>query len=1304
MKNRINLLNYIFILKHTGKCLAALLPALFLTAFQPSVQAQSFLPNNQYTNYFWDPGIANATGPSDGSAYWDDAVTQNWLSNNITPVLWPATGTNMAWFGAGGPGPYFVTNQNGITVSGLTFSNANNYTISGGAMTFNTPSSDYYGIFSCGNSTNTISDNIISANGTAMTNGANSQLTFNGGWTMHNTALITGTHNIAFALQPSNCVIWLTGSPAGTQEPYVDSGTLNLESDTFNITNAVMVGERLDVGGGNGNTMAIVNVYSNGQLDANGGAVNYNGNNSGNNFQISRSGASGIVNVYPGGIASSEIYSAAAANSDSGGGDMLIVGSDSAAWQSGELNVLGGTVLVGDGPNTFGSAGVNSVSLLNLIFYGSSSATATLNSHTNYAILNLSSGSVTAYDIKFDVPGNMSTYNPTNGINVTGGALYLAGPNFYTAGAWSALGTNFFCDLSGGTVSAIANWTPSAVPVNLTGINGNVTFQTTDANGVTPYSMAFSGPITGVGGFSLTGPGILTLSGAINYSGSTVLSNGELAVSTANAPVCGPVTLEGINDVSGYPTDSVHQTASGQKLTVNGSLTYDTGTPTADFNFSSFIPSTTIPAIQVNGNLVFNTTPNVSVEGSQIPVGTYPLISYTGSLTTVAPVPTSVTLSNIYSGYITNITASQTIALVITNSPVTIPIAWAVGNGNWDDATKNWVFLGTVNQTIYADADGVVFNDSASGPFPITVAVTPSFVYPTNITVSATNSYTINGPGVIAGTESLSKANTGSLTLTGANTYSGGTAVSGGTLYINNGGSSAANSAIGTGALTISGGALGNASGQAVTLLPSMPMTWSGSWSFVGTTNLNLGSGAVALDSAVALTVVTNTLEVDGQISDGAANYKITKMGAGTLILNGNNNFGSAIGAGLDVTAGQVDLNNAGAEGGGPLSLANCSFDNTSGSPIALSPAPSAISLANCTFIGSASLDLGNGPISAGGTTITVSNSVLYVEGPFAGASSMTTINGPGTFVVQGTVTQGSVTFNFANDVTFICNVTSGHAINTQGANLTTGSSIVVSNNPSAYGIQFNAPAITWNGGLLELNGDTGETLGSAATGCTMNGGVLSDNGASATVNLSFLTLGAGNDVINVTNGSTLTINGNITGTATNAVLIMTGGGEVIVATNTYAGNTAVSNGVLSLTYPALSTNSTVTIAVGATLDLNFTNSGTATTNIVAALIVNGTSEPAGIYNSNNLASITSGGSLQVVPPPVAINPNAGPILFSRSGNTLNLAWPTNGGWQLQSNTNLLGTNWVDVSGSTSLTNLSITTTNPVTFYRLMYP
>jgi hypothetical protein len=71
------------------------------------------------------------------------------------------------------------------------------------------------------------------------------------------------------------------------------------------------------------------------------------------------------------------------------------------------------------------------------------------------------------------------------------------------------------------------------------------------------------------------------------------------------------------------------------------------------------------------------------------------------------------------------------------------------------------------------------------------------------------------------------------------------------------------------------------------------------------------------------------------------------------------------------------------------------------------------------------------------------------------------------------------------------------------------------------------------------------------------------------------------------------------------------------------------------------------------------------------------------------------------------VNPHPGPIQVTVTGNQLSLGWPTNLGWTLQVQTNILstglGTNWVNVAGSTTVTNVVVpmNPTNGSVFYRL---
>ena len=108
-------------------------------------------------------------------------------------------------------------------------------------------------------------------------------------------------------------------------------------------------------------------------------------------------------------------------------------------------------------------------------------------------------------------------------------------------------------------------------------------------------------------------------------------------------------------------------------------------------------------------------------------------------------------------------------------------------------------------------------------------------------------------------------------------------------------------------------------------------------------------------------------------------------------------------------------------------------------------------------------------------------------------------------------------------------------------------------------------------------------------------------------------------------------------------------------------------------------------------LNLNFTD-----TNTVAALVINGVSQPAGIYDATSGAPyITGSGALNVVP-------SAAPTLtFTSSGSSLQITF-TGGTLQAQTNSlgSGLGTNWVDYSGSSPAT-IPINPANGSVFFRV---
>jgi autotransporter-associated beta strand protein len=189
-------------------------------------------------------------------------------------------------------------------------------------------------------------------------------------------------------------------------------------------------------------------------------------------------------------------------------------------------------------------------------------------------------------------------------------------------------------------------------------------------------------------------------------------------------------------------------------------------------------------------------------------------------------------------------------------------------------------------------------------------------------------------------------------------------------------------------------------------------------------------------------------------------------------------------------------------------------------------------------------------------------------------------------------------------------------------------------------------------------------------------------------------------------------------GTITGPVTVESGGTIEAGATNTIgtlhlsstlalSGNTVVKINKSAGTHDWFSGQSSVTY--GGTLTV--TNlAGTLTTSDTFTLFSPGASASnfASILGSpgHGLAYNFANGVLSVV----GVNTNSPKIQFGVSGNTLTLSWPTNLNWILQSQTNSLSvglsSNWADVAGSASVTNMNVTInpTNPTVFYRMRLP
>ena len=1225
----------------------------------------------------WDAGNTNNGATIDpASGAWDLDTTTNIFWNNGTGnVSWTQTSTTSPVNGASFNGPdaavgtYQVDVDGGqVAATNLTIK-ANGYAFSGSAIFLN-GNGGHFNFFVADGKNVVISNNLTgSGNGEYVlgSNGAPASATFYG--TVNGfTPYFTSTNGSIFYLAGGG------GAAIGAI-----NADVRLTNGTYTSPAAFVIARNTSPSFPNANS---------GSFTADGPATILNQNS--DYIYLGRQGTAwnATLNIQNGATVN---YQTGAANNNLGLG-LPRPGSTGNNCSS-YFNMYGGTLNMGPGTESPQSA--------RPIFLENQGSSA-----SQLAILNQTGGVINAWGGILVGGSGSGTALVTN----SGGFLYIGsiGNNGIKIGT---SGTNRI-SLSGGTVGALQNWISSA-PLTLATLNGNITFQCADAGG-NPWNISLSGALTGPGGFNLTGGGVLTLTGPNNYAGSTVVSNGTLVIPTANLPVSGNLVLDGSTAAAGYPLVSNVVNTAGQSWAVNNT-TFAAGTPTLAFNFGGLPPSSTVAPLQANGNLAFTVTPNIVVDGTAIPTGLYPLIHYTGTLSGTPPTVLAALPPGASFGYITNIVATRTIAFYVASS-VTGGLSWGVGNGNWDTTSFNWKQYGVAATYVDNGTEQVFLNDSASGTSPIAITIATAVNNAGSITAdSVTKSYVIQGPipgPGIGGTVGVT-VSSGSLTVSNANTYTGGTTVSApGLLNLNYGGTGGSDSAIGSGALSLNTGArIDNTSGHAIGFNTStpIPINWNDDWTFVGSTNLDLGLGQVTLGNVeVQLTVVSNTLTVNNPISDNGNNYKLTKFGNGTLTLS---NVSSAFSGGLDLEAGTLNINSDGSAGSGPLTLGGGTLDNTSGTAVALNSPTVLNMLANFTFKGSGNLDLspnsGYGQINIGGNTITLSGTNAFeTDGAFLGGNRNTTVNGTGSWILGGvgnnnnlglTINGGTIYFNKASGFA----TSNPFQINTNAAVVLVG----------ATGTQIAASTgVTLQGGTLELAGDT-EPIGLV----TFNSGVLLNSTATsyASLPVAEVTLGSGSCVFGVaTADATLTVS-NVDGAGG---LIETGLGSLILTTNSYAGNTTISNGTLVVSFPTFATNSTITISTNAALGttgvltLNFPN---ADTNTVAALVLGGVSQPAGLYNATTDPLYISGNGNLLVVPPVLINPLPGTIQFSVSNGSLALSWPTNLGWILQSQTNSLSNGlvansnaWHDLVGSASVTsiNLPVTATNPAVFFRLRHP
>ena len=627
--------------------------------------------------------------------------------------------------------------------------------------------------------------------------------------------------------------------------------------------------------------------------------------------------------------------------------------------------------------------------------------------------------------------------------------------------------------------------------------------------GATTIGGIISDGASGTVALSKTGAGTLTLTGASTFSGGTVVNGGTLVLagtSSTNAALRGTVTVNSGATLSVAGAAWVGFGNGGAKITtvnVNG------GTVSSTAN-TCFITGATVNLTSgtwSGGDFHWvNTAINsLASSGTSVISGNVLIRPDYGFPTVNIDVADGAAATDLLISGAIKQTDAQHVGYVVKTGSGTLTL---VNNCSYTGTTTvsggtlqlgNGTGAGSVAGDILNNA-ALVFNRSDTSTYAGTISGTGSLSklgagiiiltgthgYSGGTTVSAgvlqlgnggvggmipgnvidnggmafNRSDAVTYSGTISGTGSVTKSGAGSLTLTAANSYSGGTTLSTGTLILNSGTAGvSASSAIGTGALTISGGVI-DSTVAGVTLGTNNPQAWNGDFTFFGSQSLDMGRGTVTLGSARQVTVAANNLTVGGV----SGSYLLTKTGTGTLTLAGNStNSGATVSVGAVVVTGTYTP-------GGAITLVNSATAASLTVAGYLNYGSQTVSMGGNT--GAATMNLQGSGSMTGSTSLSLgSNSRLNVSG-----SAQLTVNGNNTLTISPS---------------------GGALLNQGGGSVTVATSLMIANTGTTSG------SYLMTGGTLTLLGqntprfNVGRPQAGAAGVFQMSGGVFQTTGGS---------------------------------------------------------------------------------------------------------------------------------------------------------------------------------------------------------------
>ncbi|MFC7335784.1 beta strand repeat-containing protein [Haloferula chungangensis] len=581
--------------------------------------------------------------------------------------------------------------------------------------------------------------------------------------------------------------------------------------------------------------------------------------------------------------------------------DTVYLSDDQVVEVDSAIDIVAGEVIINDLSELSATLNINPGGSL-------TTGMVTLGLGSGEGYLNVQGGTLSASGI------TITANNPLNEVNVSSGTL--------NTGTITAGGGSFH--VSGGTVN-----TSEDAPLTITEGEFNLSSGT----------VTLTDPMPGSGTFYLMGG---SSTGPLNITGGSLIAAGSTAASETFA-IRGTVNISGgiLSAMVGntFFSNNPVINVTGNDATIDFQiLSINSAGRAGTFNFK-FDSDGVSPINCATRIRLPNAT--ITVDGSNYTggPGVFPLIASGNVGNLVNDAPLSATIINPFPGLDADIKFQSNGLVVVLTEPITNASTWdGETDADWAVAT-NWAadlapvaddtlfFSGVANTatnnnlTAGIPFKGINFTNSGNGEgFTLdgesiqltgninsTAVATPGVdaIVDTislnmelkgddrSIDLGANHDLAISG--VIsedASPRELKKTGLGTLTLSGANSHTGGTTLSGGFLVVNSDG------ALGSGALTVAGGTIGNTSLGLVTL--ANPVTIGSAATYNSTSDLVMnGDMTLAGNFTISATTPdTTSWTLNGVISDGGNGYPLNKFGAGNLVVtNPANSFTGPISA-----------------------------------------------------------------------------------------------------------------------------------------------------------------------------------------------------------------------------------------------------------------------------------------------------------------------------------------------------------------------------------------------------------------------